>query len=57
MLPGTFENPAKGGSQGNSAIGSKFKFLLKPSHLIAIFLFISYLKTVDAAAHGSLTMI
>ena len=46
MLPETFENTAKGGPQGNFSIGSKFIILLKPSHLIANFLHISYLKTV-----------
>ena len=56
MLTGAFENPAKGGPQGNFLIGSKFKFLPKPSHLIATFLDISYRKPFDAAAHSSLTM-
>ena len=46
MLPQSFQNSAKGGPQGNFSLRSKFKFILKPSHLMANFLYISYLKTV-----------
>ena len=45
-LPQSFENSAKGGPQANFLLRSKFKFFPKPSHLMANFLYISYLKTV-----------
>ena len=45
-LPQSFGNSAKGGPQGNFLLRSKFKFIPKPSHMMANFLYISYLKTV-----------
>ena len=45
-LPKSFENSAKGGPQGKFTLSSKFKFFRKSSHLMANFLYISYLKTV-----------
>ena len=46
LLPQSLGNSAKGGPKGNFLHRSKFKFILKPSHLMADFLYISYLKTV-----------
>ena len=45
-LPESFRNAAKGGPQGNFSLGSKYKFLPKPTHLMGNFLYISLLKTV-----------
>ena len=45
-LPESFENSAKEGPQGIFLLGSKFKFLPKPSHLMVNFLYVSLLKTV-----------
>ena len=45
-LPQSFENSAKGVPQGNFVIGSKIKSVLKPPHIVANFMLVSYLKTV-----------
>ena len=47
MLPQSLENSAKEVPQGNFAIGSKIESVPKPPHIVANFMFISYLKTVS----------
>ena len=51
VLPQSFENSAKGVPQGNFSIGSKIKSFLKPPHILANFMLISYLKTVLRCRH------
>ena len=46
VLPQSFEISAKGVPQGNFAMGSKIKSVLKPPYIVANFMLISYLKTV-----------